>query len=71
VADVAEGAEIVIRIPPVDDVEARKRKKAERARVEVRASRGRPPASTRPPPIEWRPGRRLDPENGPEGKGGS
>jgi ferredoxin len=66
----AASAEVVVRVPPVEDVEARKRKKAENARLESRGSRGRVPSSVRPPPIEWRPGRTSGTQNGPEGKGG-
>ena len=60
--------EITVRVPPVEDIEERKRKKAERARVEWRT---RPPDSTRSPPrppIEWRPNR---PPAKPEGGDGN
>jgi ferredoxin len=67
--DAMDGAEIVVRIPPVEDVEQRKRKKAERALHGAPTQRS--PSSVRRPPIEWRPGRRSEPEKGPEGKGGT
>ena len=63
--------EIIVRIPEVDDVEARKRKKAERARLDTRGARARSPSSVRQPAIEWRPGRGSGTQNGPEGKGGT
>lgn len=72
-------SEIVVRIPHVnsaDDVEDRKRRKAERTRHD-RGTRPRtpalspPPLAVRQPRIEWRPGRTSDPQNGPEGKGGT
>ncbi len=69
---VGEG-EIVVRVPPVDDVEDRKRRKAERLRASMRRDVG-PPSSRgegtpRPVPrakIEWRP-RVLAATPGPPG----
>lgn len=59
-AKIAAEGDVVVDVPEVDDVEERKRKKAERLRIE----RHRPPASTPGssrasasprPRIEWRP----------------
>ncbi|MGO8996532.1 MAG: 2Fe-2S iron-sulfur cluster-binding protein [Polyangiaceae bacterium] len=73
-----EDAEILVRIPHVDsaeDVEDRKQRKADRARAtrthSPPPSSRPPPGSARQPPIEWRPGRGPEPQNGPEGKGGT
>ena len=67
VATVAPGAALVIRVPPLEDVTERKRRKADRGRK-------RPPDPTplpeRPIRVEWRPDR--SPVKLPEagGKGG-
>ena len=68
--DAAEDAEIVVRIPVAPDVEERKRRKAERARVDARTK----PSDAHPggpPRIEWRLHRLSTPEDGKEGKGGT
>jgi len=68
----ATDIEIVVRIPEMDDVEQRKRKKAERSRQEHRAGSAAGPSSApRPARIEWRPGRTSEPQKGDEGKGGT
>jgi ferredoxin len=62
--------ELVIRVPVVEDVEQRKRAKAERSRVEWRT---RAPDSTRSPPrpaIEWRPNRTAPKPSGGDDEGG-
>lgn len=52
-----EPREVVVRIPPVDDVEERKRRKAERSRLEKRATRPGEGAARASSTIEWRPQR--------------
>jgi 2Fe-2S ferredoxin len=72
-ADVGEDViEVVVRVPVIENVEERKRRKAERTRHDDRTSRMQAPSvSPRQAPIEWRPGRVSAPQNGPEGKGGT
>jgi len=60
----ATDIEIVVRIPEIDDVEQRKRTKAER-------SAPGPSSAPRPARIEWRPGRTSEPQKGGDGKGGT
>jgi ferredoxin len=63
--------DVVIRVPEVEDVEQRKRTKAERSRVEWRT---RAPDSTRSPPrppIEWRPNRIPPKSSGEDDDGGT
>jgi len=62
--------ELVVRIPELEDVEGRKRRKAERTRLEARSGAVRAPSTARGPRIEWRVGRPPEPQDGKERKGG-